>query len=123
MDKRLSIRPQIETINWDVNSSDIEFFQNQTLRPIIKMQNDLLLEFFKDHSLSRKINLEELTEIKRNEFVSASLNKDSKLKLSLNHLIIGQFSVNEFEVYKLNKSEFNKRIIKMIEQRLIDQLK
>ena len=36
------------------NSSSEEKFQNQTLRPILKFQNDLFIEVFKNYAVKQK---------------------------------------------------------------------
>ena len=46
---RIDIRPQILGINTLLNISIEEDFQNTTLRPIIKLQHDLLVVYFKEH--------------------------------------------------------------------------
>ena len=44
----LLLRPAI-TIDLDKQSLDIENFQNQTLRPILKFQNELILDLVLNH--------------------------------------------------------------------------
>ena len=41
------------------NSAEVEFFQNKTLRPIIKMQHKVIVVFFKNCLLNRKIKDEQ----------------------------------------------------------------
>ena len=43
------IRPEIPQAKIHDNMSVEERFQNETLRPIIKLQNDLLIELFKNY--------------------------------------------------------------------------
>ena len=43
------IRPEIKSVNTKAQSLDIETFQNETLRPILKFQNDLLLEVYRQY--------------------------------------------------------------------------
>ena len=46
----LVIRPNIDTIDKSLKTKDIEAFQNNVLRPILKFQNDLLLQIFIDYA-------------------------------------------------------------------------
>ena len=46
-DPKKSIRPEIKTIASTEGMSEEEKFQNETLRPIIKLQHDLLLNFLR----------------------------------------------------------------------------
>ena len=43
------------------NMSALELFQNQTLRPVIKMQHGLLISAFKNYIAKRKMDLSTLT--------------------------------------------------------------
>ena len=45
----LAIRPNLNTLDKDLNTKEIETFQNDVLRPILKFQNDLLLQIFIDY--------------------------------------------------------------------------
>ena len=47
--KLLSIRPLISSAKIVQNMTEEERFQNQTLRPILKLQNDLLLASFENY--------------------------------------------------------------------------
>ena len=40
--------------NITANSSTEEVFQNQTLRPILKFQNDLFIEVFRNYAVKQK---------------------------------------------------------------------
>ena len=46
----LAIRPNIDTIDKSLKTMDVEAFQNNVLRPILKFQNDLLLQIFIDYA-------------------------------------------------------------------------
>ena len=45
-----------------------------------------------------------------------------KFRNSVKGMIIGQFSINEYEKYITNSSALNKRMMNLVMQRLIDQL-
>ena len=51
MDKRISLRPTVDSAKVDETTHPNEVFQNETLRPIIKMQHLLILAFVSDHVL------------------------------------------------------------------------
>ncbi len=114
--KKLSIRPELNL------SSNIpnEDFQNKTLRPILKLQHDIILLLFKSSCKKQKIKIDE---IKKGEFltsVQTIIKKNTVLRNQLIGLVLGQFTTNEFEVYVSNDSEFNKRILNMTAQRIAD---
>ena len=119
----LNIRPEIKkTIAFDSMTSD-ERFQNETLRPILKLQNPLFLSVFTNYIEKRKGVFYDLSLEKKITYIENSLIKDQKFRSSLKGLIIGHFTVVEYQKYSLNSSSLNKRIINMLIQRLQDQVK
>ena len=117
MNDKIKIRSVIKGLN-TANSGVEEKFQNETLRPIIKLQHDLLVAYFKAYLVTKKCKFKEFSELKRIDFIKAAFQKDNAFKAELKGIIIGQFTTKEFEVYCSNKSDFNKRILTMIEQRI-----
>nr|WP_036146941.1 hypothetical protein [Maribacter sp. Hel_I_7] len=120
--KLQSIRPLIASAKIMPEMSDDERFQNQTLRPIIKLQNDLLLASFKNYINKMKNTFYELKLEKRMEYITKAIQKDVKLRNSLKGMIIGQLTVDEYEIYIQNSSALNKRMMNMVIKRLEDQI-
>ena len=115
------LRPVLKTLI-NSNTSDLERFQNEVLRPIIKMQNNLLVALFKNYIRNRKIEFNKLkAEVQENK-INSILTKDINFKNILIGSIIGHLNKNEIEIYLKSKSELNKRIIQMVKQRLQDNL-
>jgi hypothetical protein len=102
------------------NTTEIEKFQNETLRPIIKMQHSIIILFFKHCLLNRKIALSKLSDKELLETISSFFSKDNKFKNQLFGIIIGHFSEEEFQVYLGHYSEINRRIVQITTQRLRD---
>lgn len=115
---RKEIRPLIKGINTVLNKSLEEDFQNKTLRPIIKMQHDLLIAYFQAYLIAKKCTFETLSNLKQRDYIATAFKKDSAFKLELRGLIIGHFTTDEFAIYGKSKSDFNKRILAMIQQRI-----
>ncbi|TMM57376.1 glyoxalase [Maribacter algarum] len=116
------IRPQISSAKITDNMSHEERFQNETLRPIIKLQNDLFLFAFQNYIAKRKNTFYELTLQKRLDYVTHAIQKDLKLRNSLKGMVIGQFTVEEYEMYTGNSSALNKRMMNMVIKRIQDQI-
>ena len=114
-------RPVLEDLIKD-NMSALELFQNQTLRPVIKMQHDLLIASFNMYKAKRKIDFSSLTDQKKRSKTKAVFVKDINYKNLTLGFIIGAFSLEEFAYYSLNASELNKRIIQIVIQRVQDSL-
>ena len=99
-----------------------EQFQNATLRPIIKFQNALLLAAFRNYISKHKNGFYELTLENRLSFIDNAVHKDIKFRNSLKGMIIGQFTLEEYETYITNSSALNKRMMNMVIERLKDQV-
>ncbi|CAI8376295.1 MAG: Uncharacterised protein [Polaribacter sejongensis] len=106
----------------NAGTSDVEKFQNEVIRPIIKMQHNLLIAFFKSYVQQRKIDFISLTLEKKNKHIRSMLTKDINFKNILLGSIIGHFSMDEFSFYHKNTSEVNRRIVQITKQRLQDSL-
>jgi hypothetical protein len=116
----LTLRP---ALNLEIeHSNEQEKFQNNTLRPILKFQNDLLLQCFQSYCIQRKCNFETLNETRQSGFIEESLRKDQRFKQLLIGLIIGLFTVEEYNEYAKSDKEYNRRIITMTTKRLQDEL-
>lgn len=121
-DRLIGIRPEMKQNLLRSDTGSDERFQNQTLRPIIKFQNPLLLEMYKNYIRKHKGSFYELSLEKRMEYIERSIQKDIKFRNSLKGMVIGQFTVEEYAVYIKNSSALNKRMMNMVIERLKDQI-
>jgi hypothetical protein len=118
----LVIRPNIATIDKSLKTKDIEAFQNNVLRPILKFQNDLLLQIFIDYANQYKDVFFKLSDHEKLSYIQQALSTNQRLRSLILGTIVGLFTVEDFGYYKLNSSALNKRIITMTIQRLQSQL-
>jgi len=118
----LKVRPVIPSALVYESMTSGERFQNQTLRPVLKLQNDLLVEAFRNYIQKHKGGFYDYTLEKKEYFIENSIQKDIKFRNSLKGMIIGQFTVEEYLEYIKNSSALNKRMMKMVIERLKDQV-
>ena len=118
----LRIRPEIKKHLTFDNMCDEERFQNNTLRPILKLQNPLLIAVFVNYATKHKGVFFELSTEKRLAYVENAICKDQKFRNALKGMIIGQFTVEEYQIYIQNSSQLNKRMMNLVITRLQDQL-
>jgi hypothetical protein len=121
-EKLLQQRPDIPTSKINDQMGSEEYFQNAVLRPILKLQNDLFISVFKNYIKKHKNVFYELSIEKRQRYVEHAIQKDIKFRNSLKGMIIGMFTVEEYETYTLNSSALNKRMMNLLIVRLKDQL-
>ena len=118
----LDVRPDVKQALLHNDMSSDERFQNQTLRPVIKLQNPLLLEAFKNYSNKHKRVFYDLSLEKKLEYIEHAVQKDIKFRNSLKGMVIGQFTLEEYQIYIQNSSALNKRMMNMVIERLKDQV-
>lgn len=99
-----------------------EIFQNKTLRPILKMQNDLLMEITLHYLKSKNITWETLKKLEPNIWFKKCFQNDLAMRNQLIGLVMGHFTSTELDSYYQFQKEMNKRIINMMIERIIDGL-
>lgn len=114
----VALRPEIPSARVSENMSPDEQFQNKTLRPVIKLQNDLLLEVFRNYIKKHKNKFYELKLEQRFIYIENAIQKDIKFRNSLKGIIIGQFTLEEYATYIKNSSALNKRMMNIVKERI-----
>lgn len=103
-------------------SSSEEIFQNKTLRPILKFQNDLFIEVFTNYAVKQKGVFFTLSPDKKMAYIENTIQRDIKFRNSLKGMVIGLFTTEEYNTYIKNSSNLNKRMMNMLIERLKSQV-
>ncbi len=117
-----SLRPQIIGVQLSEGISEVELFQNEVLRPILKFQNDLLAALFLGSLTKRDIDFTKMNMQDRVVYITKNIQKDIGLRNVLIGVVVGMLAVDEVVSYYKNETEYRRRISKMIIERLVDQL-
>jgi len=117
-----NIRPDFSTTTINNSMSSDERFQNLVLRPIIKFQNDILIEVFKNYVSKHKNVFYDLSLEKRMDYVENAVQKDMKFRNSIKGMIIGLFTVEEYALYIKNSSALNKRMMNIAKDHLLNHI-
>ncbi len=112
----IKIRPDIISNTGNLQTLDEEFFQNKTLRPIIKLQEELLISVFRHYIQKHKNIFYNLSPEKQLDYIENAIHKDMKFRNSLKGIIIGQFTLEEHKKYMQNSSSLNKRMMHLIKE-------
>lgn len=113
----LALRPVVPTETTDAQGT-VGAFLHATLRPVLKLQNDLLLavvaDFVRDHHISLRPTDQhhQLTEL---------LGRNTKLRYTVVGLVTGVFTADEYAFYRQHRSELNRRLLEMALRRVLDQ--
>lgn len=103
-------------------SSSDELFQNQVLRPILKLQNDLFIAAFGNHLVKNRIDFNAFSVEKKLVTIENAIQKDIKFRNALKGMIMGLFTIDEYALYIKNSSSLNKRMMGMLIERLKSQV-
>lgn len=116
------VRPKLPGTLTEGELKEEELFQNMILRPVIKMQHDLLIMRVKSHFISKRVLFNVMDNKKRTEAIIQAFQSDHNLKKEIQGMIIGQLTVLEFQQYLKIERSLNKRIVQMVRNRMIDSL-
>ncbi|OXE95613.1 hypothetical protein BC749_10769 [Flavobacterium araucananum] len=103
-------------------SSPDELFQNQTIRPILKLQNDLFIAVFINYVNKNKADFYSYTVEKKIQTIENSIQKDIKFRNSLKGIVMALFTIEEYDTYIQNSSSLNKRMMNLLVDRLKSQV-
>ncbi|MBC7408539.1 MAG: glyoxalase [Arcicella sp.] len=124
MNREETIKLLRPTINVEKEAeSEFEIFQNEILRPILKLQNDLLNEIFRTYISKRKGAFYKFSEKEKVAYINQAVRKDMKFKHYLEGIITGMFTLDEYVKFMENEDELTKRLINLLVQRLQSQFK
>jgi hypothetical protein len=118
----IALRPTIETISNNIGTSAVETFQNNSIRPILKFQNELIVSIYQKYTEKFHERFYSLTITQREFFIGESIQKDTVLKNIFLGTVIGLFTLSEYNEFIMHEKELKKRIAQMIVQRLQDQI-
>jgi len=103
-------------------SSSDELFQNKTIRPILKLQNDLFIAVFINYVNKNKADFYSYTVEKKLQTIENSIQKDIKFRNSLKGIVMALFTTEEYNTYIQNSSSLNKRMMNLLIDRLKSQV-
>jgi hypothetical protein len=113
-----ALRPEISSAIVTQFMSPDEQFQNKTLRPIVKLQNELFILVFRNYVTKHKNVFYTLSLERKLSYIENAIQKDIKFRNSLKGIVIGQFTLEEYELYIQNSSALNKRMMNLVIERL-----
>jgi len=114
----LALRPEIPSAKVTSQMSSEESFQNNTIRPVVKLQSELLVAVFINYIKKHKNVFYDLSIDKRLDYIENAIHKDMKFRNSLKGIVMGQFTVEEYKLYTENSSALNKRMMNIVKERL-----
>ncbi len=124
----LALRPTVATE--DTATNPAEAFQNQTLRPVLKLQNELLLGLFRHYLAKRKqrgpngevpARFAKLSPAEQEAYIAHTIRTDLKFRNLLVGMVVGHFTADELAQFLADEAELTRRLGNLLTQRLQDQ--
>jgi hypothetical protein len=115
-----NIRPLLKGSISD--SEGVEAFQNETLRPILKFQNSIILAQFRRYVTKFKPAFNAYNQKVQRNYIEDVMKRDPRIKNSLIATVVSMMTIEEYNFYCEHKIESNKRIVSMLIERLQDHL-
>ncbi|NJC25979.1 hypothetical protein [Neolewinella antarctica] len=119
-EQRQNLRP---TLNLAPATAPLERFQNETLRPIAKLQNDLLIATLNIFLAKRKVKMDQVAVKQRFDKVKELVARDNRLRGLLFGIIIGQFTAAEMAFYGEWEGDINRRLTNLLTERLTESVR
>nr|AUN37938.1 hypothetical protein [uncultured bacterium] len=108
--------------NGSNQSSSEELFQNEVIRPVLLLQNDLFVASFLNYISKYKRDFYTKTVENKLLIIENAIQKDIKFRNALKGMIIGLFTTDEYALYIKNSSSLNKRMMNLLIERLKEQV-
>lgn len=105
-----------------IQSSSEELFQNEVIRPILKLQNDLFIASFLNYISKYKRDFNTKSVESKLSVIENAVQKDIKFRNALKGMIIALFTTDEYALYIKNSSSLNKRMMNLLIERLKSQV-
>ena len=116
------VRPNLPGSLVEGNLKEEELFQNMVLRPVIKMQHDILILRVKSYFLLKRVVFNVMDQKKRTKAIEQAFLTDHAFKKEIQGMIIGQLGQDEFQQYLKFEKSVNKRIFQMVKNRMLDSI-
>ena len=101
--------------------STVADFQHQVLRPLLKLQHPVLLatvaDFAHDYRLPLTRPAAEL-----GAALTELLARNARLRATIAGLVVGHFTQTELAFYRPHRSELNRRLLDLAQQRILSSL-
>ena len=96
-------------------------FLHATLRPVLKLQNPLLLAVVADFVRDHHVPLASAASADRLRLLAELLGRNTKLRYTVVGLITGLFTTDEMGFYRQHRPELNRRLLELATRRVQDQ--
>ena len=113
----IQLRPHIDTIKVSAESSVMEYFQNKTLRPILKLQHQSLVTTFEKLTFGR-FTTHFTTPKEKSIWIKTLLSNDAIMRNILIGMVLGMMTSEELSFFFEHQKVCRQRLVVMLVERL-----
>ncbi len=114
-------RPAVPAADLTLPHSPVEAFLHSTLRPVLKLQNDVLLALVAHDVAKRVPGFARFALDDARERLVALLRTDSRLKRTLVGVVLGMLTADELSFALAHEAEVRRRIVALVAERVAGQ--
>ncbi len=97
-------------------------FQQQVLRPLLKLQNEPLLALVADFVADYRLPLAGATAEQQAHILRELLGRNARLRATITGLVRGHFAVAELAFFRQHRPELTRRLLDLATERVLSQL-
>lgn len=94
-------------------------FQHQVLRPLLKLQHEVLLATVADFAHDYHLPLATATPTEATRLLTELLIRNTRLRATLVGLVVGMLTQPELVFYRQHRLELNRRLLGLAQQRVV----
>ena len=124
----LALRPAVDpsvtsgqAADPDAAVSDAEAFLHRTLRPVLKLQNSVLLALVAADVRKRVPGFDRFAPDDRRARLAQTLRQDSRLKRTLVGVVYGALTSSELAFALAHEAEVRRRVVALLTERVLSQ--
>ncbi|WP_324675359.1 hypothetical protein [Hymenobacter sp. GOD-10R] len=118
----LALRPAVDAALSETATPTVGDFLHRTLRPVLKLQNELLLLVVADFVREHHIPFQAAGAAERERVVAELVARNVKLRYTIIGIISGMFTPAETAFYRQHRAELNRRLLELASQRVQSQV-
>jgi hypothetical protein len=97
-------------------------FQQQVLRPVLKLQHSVLLATVADFARDYRLPLATVAPTEATRLLTELLGRNVRLRATLAGLAVGLLTQSELAFYRQHRPELTRRLLDLAEQRVLSSL-
>lgn len=114
----LALRPEVAHQSSDSSLITVADFLHQVLRPVLKLQHEVLLATVTDFAHDYHLPLATASPAEATRFLTELLARNTRLRATVVGLVVGLLTGSELAFYRQHRAELNRRLLDLATERV-----